>query len=108
MQCLPVFHRACPKRVKAELTISGEKIREITTYVNAKSKSIIDAALVALHPVVNGVQSIERKANREEKKRLTQGIGGVDSASFFDTSLFFRLVRRPGLKQGHLQKLCKE
>jgi hypothetical protein len=60
------------------------------------------------HPVVNGVQRIERKADREEKKRLTWGIGGVDSASFFDTSLFFRLVRRPGLKQGHLQKLCKE
>ena len=69
---------------------------------------MLSAALLLLHPVVNGVQSIERKADGGAKKRLTQGIGGVDSTSFFDTSLFFRLVRRPGLKQGHLQKLCKE
>ncbi|HEX3322371.1 MAG TPA: hypothetical protein VHR84_16830 [Terriglobales bacterium] len=72
-----------------------------------KSKSIFDAALVALHPVVNGVQLLERKADGDEKKGLTWGIGRVDSTSFFDTSLFFRLVRRPGLEQGHLQKLCK-
>jgi hypothetical protein len=36
-----------------------------------KSKSIFDAALVALHPVVNGVQLLERKADGDEKKGLT-------------------------------------
>lgn len=56
---------------------------------------------------VNGVQSIDEQRDRDAKKCLTFSVEGVDSRSFFDTSLFFQLVRRPGLKRGHLQKLCK-
>jgi len=41
------------------------------------------------HGVVSGVQSIEKEGDKRREKRLTQGIGGVESASFFDTFLSF-------------------
>jgi hypothetical protein len=38
---------------------------------------------------VGGVQEIEKEGDKRGKKRLTWGIGGVDSRSFFDTFLSF-------------------
>jgi hypothetical protein len=38
---------------------------------------------------VGDVQAIEKEGDKRAKKRLTRGIGGVDSHSFFDTFLSF-------------------
>ena len=48
------------------------------------SQGKIDAALNALHPLVDELHSIENKADTGARFCLTPNRGGVKSASFFD------------------------
>jgi hypothetical protein len=61
------------------------------------------SAPILLHHPVDGLHSLEKAAHRATLFRLTQKIEGVKTESFFDNfPKFFRLVRRPGVKRGHL------
>jgi hypothetical protein len=60
-----------------------------------------------LHAPVNELHSIDSKAHRKLLFLLTRKIQGVKHTCSLTVSEFFRLVRRPGVKQGHLPQTAR-
>ena len=76
----------------------------------ARPEGFIPAAQSVLHPVVNGLHSIEEQADRAAYFSLTQKTGGVQRQSFFDSFPSFsgwRSVRGPSPVALHTAR-CKE
>src|SRR6476659_2729662 len=61
----------------------------------------------ALHAPFNVLHFIESKAIRFQFFRLTQKIQGVQHNCSLTVTEFFRLVRRPGVKRGHLPQTAR-
>jgi hypothetical protein len=60
-----------------------------------------------LHDPVNELHSIDSKAHTNLFFLLTQKIEGVQHNCSLTVTEFFRLVRRPGVKRGHLPQTAR-
>jgi hypothetical protein len=64
-------------------------------------------AQFTLHAPVNELHSIDFKAHTNLLFRLTKKLQGVQHNCSLTVTEFFRLVRRPGVKRGHLPQTAR-
>ena len=99
-QLSPLTHSQCSSR-------SRMKSRKSASRADCSQKRKFMVAPFMLHAPVNELHSIEFKAFRFLLFSLTQEIEGVKHNCSLTVSKFFRLVRRPGVKQGHLPQTAR-
>src|SRR5262249_2985891 len=99
----PLFRRTHRERSRQ----SRMKWRKSSSPADFVSNGGCPAAPFLQHAPVNELHSIEFKAFTFLFFPLTQKIEGVKHNCSLTVSKFFRLVRRPGVKQGHLPQTAR-